>query len=544
MKKWNVAAYLRLSSDDGDKAESNSISNQKSIIKQYAKRFDDLKIVEFYTDDGYSGTTFDRPNFQKMINDIKDKKIDCIIVKDLSRLGRNYIEVGNYIEKVFPLYNVRFIAINDNVDSYKDPKSVSNVIVPFKNLMNDEYARDISNKVRSVLDNKKANGQFIGSFAPYGYLRDPKDKYKFVIDKDAAKVIKKIFTMILSGKSKKDVANELNSLGVLTPRMHKLENGTAKCVIKETTKKWNTKKIDEILKNSTYTGDLIQGVRKKVSHKIHKNKRVNNDNRIVVPNHHKAIITKDEFQKVQELLYERNIRVTAKNDYDIFAGHLRCSECGNSLIIRKSKYHIYYYCKTYLKEKNCISNSFQKEKLEKIVIDLLNSFRNNVRDIDEKINEIINQKEISYDIDIIKSKIANVNEKIDKYIKLRNEVKNDLKENFITEEEYWEYSEEYSGNISKLKKEKEKLEERLEKISFESENNESWIEEIKKLKEIKTLDRLLIDELIEDIEIDKERNVKIIFKCNDKYFEALDFINRNKCDIISPSENAEIIKAN
>lgn len=137
-----------------------------------------------------------------------------------------------------------------------------------------------------------------------------------------------------------------------------------------------------------------------------------------------------------------------------------------------------------------------------------------------------------------------MNEKIDKYIKLRNEVKNDLKENFITEEEYWEYSEEYSGNISKLKKEKEKLEERLEKISFESENNESWIEEIKKLKEIKTLDRLLIDELIEDIEIDKERNVKIIFKCNDKYFEALDFINRNKCDIISPSENAEIIEAN
>ena len=137
-----------------------------------------------------------------------------------------------------------------------------------------------------------------------------------------------------------------------------------------------------------------------------------------------------------------------------------------------------------------------------------------------------------------------MNEKIDKYIKLRNEVKNDLKEKFITEEEYWEYSEEYSGNISKLKKEKEKLEERLEKISFESENNESWIEEIKKLKEIKTLDRLLIDELIEDIEIDGERNVKIIFKCNDKYFEALDFINRNKCDIISPSEDAEIIKAN
>ena len=180
MKNWKVAAYLRLSSDDGDKAESNSIGNQRSIVKQYISKNRELNNIDYYIDDGYSGTTFDRPDFQKMINDIKDKKINCIIVKDLSRFGRNYIEVGNYIEQLFPQYNVRFIAINDNIDSYKDPKSVNNVIVPFKNLMNDEYARDISNKVRSVLDNKKINGQFIGSTAPYGYLKDPNNKYKFI----------------------------------------------------------------------------------------------------------------------------------------------------------------------------------------------------------------------------------------------------------------------------------------------------------------------------------------------------------------------------
>ena len=212
MSKWNVAAYLRLSSDDGDKAESNSIGNQRSIINQYIKQNKEFKNVEYYIDDGYSGTSFDRPDFKRMLSDIENKKIDCIIVKDLSRLGRNYIEVGNYIEQIFPNYGIRFIAINDNVDGYKDPKSVNNVIVPFKNLMNDEYARDISNKVRSVLDNKKAKGQFIGSFAPYGYVRDSKNKYKFVVDKEAAKVVKKIFNMALNGKSKKDIAIELNSL--------------------------------------------------------------------------------------------------------------------------------------------------------------------------------------------------------------------------------------------------------------------------------------------------------------------------------------------
>ena len=172
--EWKVGIYLRLSSDDGDNAESNSITNQKNLINLFLKKEKDLKIYDYYIDDGFTGTDFNRPDFQRLLNDIKEGKINTVIVKDLSRFGRNYIEVGNYIEQVFPSYNVRFIAINDNVDSYKDPKSINNIIVPFKNLMNDEYARDISNKVRSVLNTKKANGEFIGSVAPYGYKKKSK----------------------------------------------------------------------------------------------------------------------------------------------------------------------------------------------------------------------------------------------------------------------------------------------------------------------------------------------------------------------------------
>jgi len=532
MKKWNIGAYLRLSSDDGDKAESNSIGNQRNIIKQYINNSGLNCKINYYIDDGYSGTTFDRPDFKKLLDDIKYNKINCIVVKDLSRLGRNYIEVGKYIDEIFPSYNIRFIAINDNVDTYKDPKATNNVIVPFKNLMNDEYARDISQKVRSVLDNKKTNGQFIGSTAPYGYLRDPNNKYNFIIDKKASKVVKKVFTMILSGKSKKDVVEELNKMGIITPSEYKLEEGTYNYNYKGKSNVWTSKKLDDILKNRTYTGDLVQGKMKKVSHKVHKTLRVAENEWVIIPNHHKPLINKKDFEKVQELLYERNIRTTGKNNYDVFSGYLRCSKCGSNMIIRKGQYHTYYYCKNYLKDKSCIVKSIQKEKLENIVIELLNNFRNIVKDIDKKIELIISQKEISYDIDIIKSKIIKLDEDIEIYVKLRNEVKKDLIDKVISEGKYWEYSADYSKKISEYKKEKLKLEDRLEKISFESENNNSWFEEIKKLKEIKTLDRLLIDELVEDIVVDENQNIKIIFKCEDKYFEALDFIKRNNCDIM------------
>ena len=312
MNKWNVAAYLRLSSDDGDKAESNSIGNQRSIINQYVKQNKELKNVEYYIDDGYSGTTFDRPDFNRMIDDIRKNNINCIILKDLSRFGRNYIEVGKYFDMILPNYNVRIIAINDNIDSFKDPNSINNVIVPFKNLMNDEYARDISNKVRSVLDNKKASGQFIGSTAPYGYLRDPNNKHKFIIDKKAAKVVRKIFDMILDGKSRKEVATELNELNILPPALYKNEESNYNYEIKDNTKLWNNKKLNKILKNRSYVGDLVQGKRKRISHKIKKTLDLSEEEWIVFPNHHKAIISEDDFNRVQDIIYDRTIRVKKK----------------------------------------------------------------------------------------------------------------------------------------------------------------------------------------------------------------------------------------
>lgn len=180
---WNAAEYTRLSRDDGDKAESNSITSQKEIIRDYVRRYPEFVIVKEYADDGYSGVNFERPGFRQMMEDIKAKKIDCVICKDLSRFARNYIDAGRYLEKIFPFMGVRFIAINDNYDSCGEKAQSDALIVPFKNLINDAYCRDISVKIRSQLDIKRKMGDFIGAFAPYGYRKDEANRNRLVVDR-------------------------------------------------------------------------------------------------------------------------------------------------------------------------------------------------------------------------------------------------------------------------------------------------------------------------------------------------------------------------
>ena len=176
-----------------EKQESNSVTSQKTLLNEFINEHDDLIVYDTYIDDGFTGTDFNRPSFQRLLEDMQNKNINCVIVKDLSRLGRNYIEVGNYIEQIFPLFNIRFIAINDNVDSFKNPASTNTILVPFKNLINDEYARDTSIKIRSSLNVKKKNGEFVGAFPSYGYIKDPENNHKLIVDKESAEIVKKIF---------------------------------------------------------------------------------------------------------------------------------------------------------------------------------------------------------------------------------------------------------------------------------------------------------------------------------------------------------------
>lgn len=237
-----------------------------------------------------------------MIKDIIKGKINTIIVKDLSRFGRNHIESDNYLENILPVYNVRFISINDDIDTLNNSNPVSSIVIPLKNLMNDQYARDISEKVRLTLKMKQLNGEFIGVTAPYGYLKNPKDKHKFIVDKEASYNVKKIFNMILLGKSRKEIAEYLNSKNVLTPSLYKLNKEKTNNEQFIRSKKWNAEIVNRILKNGAYTGTLIQNIKTKPNYKTDKLIDVNKDEWIITQNHYEAIISKKIFDKVQNIL--------------------------------------------------------------------------------------------------------------------------------------------------------------------------------------------------------------------------------------------------
>ena len=223
-EKYNCATYLRLSRSDGDQQESNSIKNQRALLNDYMGKHPELHKFDEYVDDGYSGTNFERPDFKRMMQDIEKRNVNCIIVKDLSRFGRNYIETGRYLERIFPFMGVRFIAINDHYDSAEENDDKGRILIPFNNLINDTYCRDISLRVRSHLDVKRKEGQFIGSFAGYGYRKDPKDKNHLIIDEYAAGIVQEIFKQKLNGMSSQRIASHLNELGVLPPNEYKRAN--------------------------------------------------------------------------------------------------------------------------------------------------------------------------------------------------------------------------------------------------------------------------------------------------------------------------------
>lgn len=336
-KDIRAAAYLRLSIEDGDKAESNSIGNQRELIRDFVAERPELHLVGEYADDGYTGTNFERPGFTQMMEDIKSGKINCIIVKDLSRLGRNYIEMGKYLEQIFPMMGIRFIAINDNYDNANTESSDSDsIVVPFKNLLNDSYCRDISIKVRSQLDIKRRKGEFIGGYAMYGYCKDERNKSRLVVDEYAAEIVRSIYRRKLEGMSAKVIAEQLNSEGVLAPSEYKRLCGLNyhSGFKAGTHAKWQAIQVLRILKNEVYTGTMVQGKRQKINYKIKKIRDVEESGWIKVPNMHEAIIPQKLFDTVQEVLKLDTCASKGQQTVNLFSGMVRCGGCGQNMVRR------------------------------------------------------------------------------------------------------------------------------------------------------------------------------------------------------------------
>ena len=322
IRRWRLGEYIRLSKEDLKKSkdykdDSNSVKNQRDLLNDfYQMHIDEFESVSEYVDDGHTGTDAERENFQRLLSDVMSGKINCVIVKDLSRFARNYSDAGSLIDNLFVQMGVRFISLAENVDSYKDPDSVSSIIVPITNVMNDQYCYQTSKKIRQVFDYKRRNGQYIGSFAPYGYIKDPKDKHQLIVDEDAAEIVKQIYALCLQGTTKRHISFYLNEHGVPSPTAYRRAKGLPVSSTADDPM-WGDRAIWNILTNPIYTGDLVQGRRRVKSYKVHEIEAVPEDEWVTVPDTHEAIIDKQSlYQDWKDGEITQQEYRTMKADYE------------------------------------------------------------------------------------------------------------------------------------------------------------------------------------------------------------------------------------
>ena len=532
---WNTALYIRLSREDGDKMESDSVKSQRDMLRDFLSKNPDLKYYDEYVDDGYSGTNFNRESFERMFNDIRNNKVNCIIVKDLSRLGRNHIETSKYIEIVFPMLKVRFISLTDQIDSYLNPQSINNVIVPFKNLLNDEYCRDISMKIRSSLTIKRENGQYIGSFPSYGYIKDPNDKHKLIIDEEAANIVRTIYKMFINGSSLRGIATYLNDNKVLTPSEYKRNKGYNDRHYSSHDKTlWDSIGIRRILTNQMYVGDMVQKQMEIVSYKVNICRSVDKDKRIVVKNTHEAIISREDFDKVQSLL-NRDTRIcTRTNTLDLFSGFCKCGDCKRGMnkkhIHQSYKDYYYYICSTFKKSgKNaCTKHAIRVEKVKEVVFTLIKQYINIAVTMDNLIDFINNSAEKCKETSKIEKLLKDKIKERDDVNRLLNDLYPDWKKGFITQEMFFFFLDKYSLQKEEIVKCINNLENQIDAIKNGLTKENRFIENFKKYQNITELTRDIVVELINNIYIYENGLIEIEVKFRDEYLTALEYIEINK----------------
>lgn len=518
---YRVGIYIRLSKEDEEKekySESESVQNQRTLLMQYIKE-NKFNFVAEYVDDGVSGTSFDRPAFNKMIDDIEQGKINMVITKDLSRLGRNYVQSGYYTETYFPEHNVRYIAILDNIDTALD--SANNDIAPFKSILNEMYAKDTSKKINSVLQSKRNNGEYLGT-APYGYKKDPENKYHLIIDEEAANVVKLIYEKYLAGFGTMQIADYLSKKKIPIPSdYNKRKRGTKSL----TYGLWQQSTVRFILSNEIYTGTVIQGKRKKVSFKSKKFINLPEEDWVKVENMHEAIISKEDFERAKKVIEATKGSRVVQNDY-LFKGLLRCYDCKGYIGIRSpdKNGNIYGRCQRYGrfgKFDVCSPHNFNYQVFEEQMLEVLKEVCKEYTN-KKKLEEIAKQTKTSgaKEFDINKQ-IELFKQTIEKETRKLEVMYDDRLAGIISLDEYMK-------NAKRIKEIVKGYEENIKDLEKElagenTKNKETKLDNlIEEFLEMEKPTKEIIREFIEKIEIHSDKQVDIYFN-----FKPLQDLNNN-----------------
>ncbi len=527
---YHAAIYVRLSKEDGDKEESDSILNQKELIRAYLEDKPDIEICGEWADDGYSGADFERPNFQRMIREIEAGRIDCVVVKDLSRFGRNFVEAGRYIDQIFPALGVRFIAVNDGFDSVNGRTSSDRILIPFKNLINDAYCRDISVKVRSQLETKRKKGDFIGSFAVYGYVKDPADRHRLVVDEYAAGVVKEIFRWKLEGASQQRIADRLNDRGELSPMEYKRFCGMRYQSGFQVNAKarWTAVAVGRILRNELYFGTMVQGKRTTPNHKVKKTLLKLREEWVRVEDSHEPIIDREDFLAVERLMLQ-DTRVAPKEEkVYLLSGLVFCADCGfcmvRNSVCRNGKTYVYYMCGNNRTNGKCSSHRVSGGQLEQSVFLALRQHIDQTADMDRILAYIETLPYHQAEVEKADRQLVKKQEEAEKYSRLKTSLYESLMDGLVDKGEYLELKSLYDGKLQEAQAAIARLREEMESLIRNRIGGTCWIEQFQKHRNLTELTRHVAVTLIDRIEVCEDCRIQIKFKYQDSYERALSLI--------------------
>ena len=530
LKAYKAALYIRLSRDDGDKPESDSVVNQKRILESFVASQPNIELTDTYIDDGFSGANFERPAFLRMMADVYAQKINCVIVKDSSRFGRNASESGRYIGEIFPKLRVRYIAVNDNIDSGKSQGAAVDFLNnTMRGMINEYYVAANSESIRSTLNMERRRGEFIGAFAKYGYKKDPTDRHKLVIDEEAATNVQLIFKMYLNGSGIRSIVRYLNENGILNPSAYKRSKGLnfkARTVGSSTL--WSDKTVRRTLSDLMYTGVMVQGKCQKINYKTKAVRDCTPDEWIIVEGTHEPIIGKDDFDRVQKML-QTGVKGSAKNgNIDLFAGLIKCADCGHALIKKvnnnTNKTYIYYKCSTHCKCRSaCAAHTIRYERLYHCVLYCIQRMVDIAVDADEVIIEMRrNQSAAKNTVDIMKQ-LRSQEEELDKVKNLLADLYPDYKSGLINADQYRINKEKFEQEQRDLTQSIEKLKRSLGEADSVNASTNDFIEHFKRHGNIDELSRPLLTELVDRITVHEDNTLDITFNFCDAFEETDQF---------------------
>lgn len=530
MPKYNVAIYLRVSNEESARTVG-TIEFQKQIALEYMKNRTDMILYDIYIDNGRTGTNFDREGFQQMMYDVYNGKVNCIIVKDLSRFGREYIGMGEYVDKIFPLLGIRFIAINDCVDNMVAPCDVT---VPIKNVINALYAKDTSRKIASAFRTKQLNGEYTGGMGPYGYAVSEENKDKLVVDPEAANVVKMIFKWKLEGLGVVTICRMLVSMGIVPPAKYKYDRGIFKSKKYANMKYWSESMIVRILSNEVYTGNMVQGRTKRSLYNNIPLRRVDKEDWIIVENTHEAIVSKEDFNAVQEMMaqYNRKPRVRKTNKKDnILKGLVVCGDCGYRMVRgdykdrEKGIPNYYFICRQHsVYPESCQTTSIKEDVLKSIVHQSIKMQIMTLSKIEESMLVASTAPETKHAMYSLTKQISETLSNIAYIKESRVRIATDFARQMIDEEEYNILRDQLAVELQNAAEKLEVLEHKRDKFNklFSADR---WISELKQYSSSKKLSAVMVNEFIKSIKVYPDKRIEIEWKHQDTIAEYLEILN-------------------